>query len=159
MWLTVTFIGGLPLTGMDAPTVIDSPINGEIFRPNRHPLCADFCRRACNVQVPTHVCIRHRHSQDRNPVTSHPEKTVLVLQGGGAPGAYQAGAFEVLFASGRRTDWVAGVSKGAINAALIAGNAPELRVERLHALGIWSLPVRPPRRFSRVLRCASSSTT
>lgn len=70
-------------------------------------------------------------------MTSHPEKTVLVLQGGGALGAYQAGAFEALFASGRRTDWVAGVSIGAINAALVAGNAPEHRVERLRTF--WNL--------------------
>lgn len=61
------------------------------------------------------------------------EQNVLVLQGGGALGAYQAGAFEALFASGRRTEWVAGVSIGAINAALIAGNPPERRVERLRA--------------------------
>lgn len=61
------------------------------------------------------------------------ELDVLVLQGGGALGAYQAGVFEALFASGRRTDWVAGVSIGAINAALIAGNPPEQRTARLHA--------------------------
>ncbi|WP_339646108.1 patatin-like phospholipase family protein [Jannaschia helgolandensis] len=59
------------------------------------------------------------------------ELDVLVLQGGGALGAYQAGAFETLFASGRHTDWVAGVSIGAINAALIAGNPAGRRVERL----------------------------
>ncbi len=61
------------------------------------------------------------------------ELDVLVLQGGGALGAYQAGAFEALFASGRRTDWVAGVSIGAINAALIAGNPPEKRSQNLRA--------------------------
>ena len=70
-------------------------------------------------------------------MSSTPEKNVLVLQGGGALGAYQAGAFEALFASGRRTDWVAGVSIGAFNAALIAGNPPERRVERLRAF--WDL--------------------
>ena len=59
------------------------------------------------------------------------ELNVLVLQGGGALGAYQAGAFEELFACGRRTDWVAGVSIGAINAALIAGNPPEQRTRHL----------------------------
>ncbi len=56
---------------------------------------------------------------------------VLVLQGGGALGSYQAGVFEALDASGLRPGWVAGISIGAINAALIAGNPPELRVERL----------------------------
>ncbi len=61
------------------------------------------------------------------------EIDVLVLQGGGALGAYQAGAFDALFASGRRTEWVAGVSIGAINAALIAGNPPERRSQNLRA--------------------------
>jgi len=59
------------------------------------------------------------------------EHTVLVLQGGGALGAYQAGVYEGLAEAGAAPDWVAGVSIGAINAALIAGNAPELRVARL----------------------------
>lgn len=57
--------------------------------------------------------------------------TVLVLQGGGALGAYQAGAFEAFAAAGVAPDWIAGVSIGAINAALIAGNPPERRVSRL----------------------------
>ncbi|WP_439541547.1 DUF3734 domain-containing protein [Hyphomicrobium sp.] len=60
-----------------------------------------------------------------------PEKTVLVLQGGGALGAYQAGAYDALAAAGQVPEWVAGVSIGAINAALIAGNPPERRVARL----------------------------
>lgn len=59
--------------------------------------------------------------------------TALVLQGGGALGAYQAGAFEALAARAQAIDWVAGVSIGAINAALIAGNPPQRRVERLRA--------------------------
>jgi NTE family protein len=59
------------------------------------------------------------------------DHTVLVLQGGGALGAYQAGVFEGLAECGASPDWVAGVSIGAINAALIAGNPPERRVERL----------------------------
>lgn len=60
------------------------------------------------------------------------EKTVLVLQGGGALGAYQAGAFEVLSTQGYAPDWVAGISIGAINAAIICGNPVDRRVERLH---------------------------
>ncbi len=59
------------------------------------------------------------------------EKIVLVLQGGGALGAYQAGAYEALVEFGYEPTWVAGISIGAINAALIAGNPPELRVSRL----------------------------
>ena len=52
------------------------------------------------------------------------EKVVLVLQGGGALGAYQAGAYEALAEAGIEPDWVAGISIGAINGALIAGNQP-----------------------------------
>jgi len=59
------------------------------------------------------------------------EVPVLVLQGGGALGAYQAGVYEALDAEGYSQDWIAGISIGGINAALIAGNPPERRVERL----------------------------
>jgi NTE family protein len=59
------------------------------------------------------------------------DHTVLVLQGGGALGAYQAGAFEELASAGFQPDWVTGVSIGAINSTLIAGNPPERRVDRL----------------------------
>ncbi|MGU3285124.1 patatin-like phospholipase family protein [Methylobacterium mesophilicum] len=61
------------------------------------------------------------------------ELHVLVLQGGGALGSYQAGVYEGLCVDGRSPDWVAGISIGAINAALIAGNPPNLRFERLRA--------------------------
>ncbi|MFT3720765.1 patatin-like phospholipase family protein [Pseudorhodoferax sp.] len=61
------------------------------------------------------------------------EQCVLVLQGGGALGAYQAGVYEALAERGVAPEWVAGVSIGAVNAALIAGNPPERRVERLRA--------------------------
>ncbi len=60
-------------------------------------------------------------------------QVVLVLQGGGALGAYQAGVYEALHEAGIEPDWVIGTSIGAINAALIVGNAPERRVECLHA--------------------------
>jgi NTE family protein len=59
------------------------------------------------------------------------ECTALLLQGGGALGAYQAGVYEALAQSGIHPDWVAGISIGAINSALIAGNPPERRVEKL----------------------------
>jgi NTE family protein len=64
---------------------------------------------------------------DRDPS----QLTVLVLQGGGALGAYQAGAYEALATTGREPDWVAGISIGAINSALLAGNPAEQRVARL----------------------------
>ena len=65
--------------------------------------------------------------------TSYDKKVGLVLQGGGALGSYQAGVYEALAASEYLPDWVAGISIGAINAAIIAGNAPEHRVQRLRS--------------------------
>ena len=59
----------------------------------------------------------------------------LVLQGGGALGAYQAGAYAALAEEGIHPNWVAGISIGAINAAIIAGNAREERADKLR--GFW----------------------
>jgi NTE family protein len=56
---------------------------------------------------------------------------VLVLQGGGALGSYQAGAYQALCHCSFEPEWIAGISIGAVNAAIIAGNAPENRVQRL----------------------------
>jgi NTE family protein len=74
------------------------------------------------------------------------ECVALVLQGGGALGAYQAGVYEALAEVNIHPDWVSGVSIGAINAAIIAGNAPNDRVDRLRAFwtdvtsaGLWPL--------------------
>ena len=68
------------------------------------------------------------------------------LQGGGALGAYQAGVYEALHEAGIEPDWVSGVSIGAINAAIIAGNRREQRLERLRTFWdritdrtIWAL--------------------
>ncbi|MBL0162677.1 MAG: DUF3734 domain-containing protein [Xanthomonadales bacterium] len=61
------------------------------------------------------------------------ERIALVLQGGGALGAYQCGVYEALHEAGIRPNWFAGTSIGAINAAIIAGNAEQDRVDRLHA--------------------------
>ena len=65
------------------------------------------------------------------------ECIALLLQGGGALGAYQAGVYEALVEQGLHPDWTAGISIGAINAALIAGNPPEHRVDRLRQF--WEL--------------------
>lgn len=62
---------------------------------------------------------------------------VLVLQGGGALGSYQGGAYEALAEAGHSPEWVAGISIGAINSAIIAGNPPERRAERLRRF--WDL--------------------
>jgi NTE family protein len=60
-----------------------------------------------------------------------PDQVALVLQGGGALGSFQAGVYEALHHAAIEIDWVAGISIGAVNAALIAGNPPERRVARL----------------------------
>ncbi len=66
-----------------------------------------------------------------------PRRNVLVLQGGGALGAYQAGVYDALAAHQTHIDWIAGVSIGAVNGAIIAGNEPQYRVQRLHEF--WNL--------------------
>jgi NTE family protein len=68
-------------------------------------------------------------SSTRMDITDAPR--ALVLQGGGALGAYQAGVYAGASEQRKQPDWVAGVSIGAINAALIVGNPPERRVDRL----------------------------
>jgi NTE family protein len=60
-----------------------------------------------------------------------PGQIVLVLQGGGALGSYQAGVYQALHEAGIEPDWIIGTSIGAINASLIAGNAPAQRLPRL----------------------------
>jgi NTE family protein len=70
------------------------------------------------------------------------EQTVLLLQGGGALGSYQAGVYQALAEANLHPDWVAGISIGAVNAALIAGNPPERRVEKLREF--WEAVSTPP---------------
>jgi len=76
-----------------------------------------------------------------------PGQVVLVLQGGGALGSYQAGVYQALHEAGIEPDWIIGTSIGAINASLIAGTAPQDRVSRLQEFWkrveqrpIWSFP-------------------
>ena len=71
------------------------------------------------------------HTPSDGASTPASARRVLVLQGGGALGSYQAGAFEALCRSGFEPEWVAGISIGAINAAIIAGNDNDKRVDRL----------------------------
>ena len=60
-----------------------------------------------------------------------PGQVVLVMQGGGAPGCYQAGAYQALHEAGIEPNWVIGTSIGALNGAIIAGNRVAHRLERL----------------------------
>jgi NTE family protein len=75
---------------------------------------------------------RHAKTKERLPL---PDEVALVLQGGGALGAYQAGVIQGLEEKGIEVDWVAGISIGAINAAIFCGNPPEQRVAKLR--GFW----------------------
>jgi len=70
------------------------------------------------------------------------ERIALLLQGGGALGAYQGGVYQALDEAKLHPDWVAGISIGAINSALIAGNPPEKRVAKLREF--WELVSAPP---------------
>ncbi|MGS0742100.1 patatin-like phospholipase family protein [Glaciimonas sp. GG7] len=70
-----------------------------------------------------------KNKAHKPPVTK--PRIVLVLQGGGALGAYQAGVYHAMHEHNMTPDWVVGTSIGAINAAIIAGNARELRLARL----------------------------
>ena len=76
-----------------------------------------------NIQVKPHITVAER----RLPF----ECVALVLQGGGALGSYQAGFYQALAEANIHPDWIAGISIGAINAAIIAGNPPPARVDRL----------------------------
>ena len=70
------------------------------------------------------------------------ERIALLLQGGGALGSYQAGVYQALAEADLHPEWVAGISIGAINSALIAGNPPEGRVDALRAF--WTEITEPP---------------
>src|SRR4051794_14772326 len=91
------------------------------------------------------------------------ECIALLLQGGGALGSYQAGVYEALAEADLHPDWVAGISIGAINAAIIAGNPPTERVDKLRAfweeitanplldLAVFADPFTPKGDFARSL--------
>lgn len=85
------------------------------------------------------VSLRKTHVTTERPPF---ESIALLLQGGGALGAYQAGVYEAMAEANLHPDWVAGISIGAINAALIAGNPPEQRVTKLRAF--WETITQSP---------------
>ncbi len=93
------------------------------------------------------------------------DRLALVLQGGGALGAYQAGVYEALHEAGLEPDWVTGVSIGSINSAIIAGNPPERRLERLREfwdtitarrVGMWTPDGDDPRRMRNAFSSLST---
>ena len=92
----------------------------------------------------THANRVHDSHRKTHKVEDRPpfECIALLLQGGGALGAYQAGVYQALSEARLHPDWVAGISIGAINSALIAGNPPEARVEKLRKF--WDLVTMTP---------------
>ncbi len=74
--------------------------------------------------------VRERASAITETISAY-DRVALVLQGGGALGAYQVGVYEALASAGCEPNWLSGVSIGAVNAAIIAGNEPENRLRRL----------------------------
>ncbi len=96
------------------------------------------------------LAARSRNSAPGRTIIGGHDHSVLVLQGGGALGSYQAGVYEGMVEAGIDPDWVTGVSIGAVNAALIAGNPASRRVERLREF--WdrvssAAPLIPPPAF------------
>src|SRR5579864_3630933 len=77
---------------------------------------------------PSRRKLKRTHKLDHRPPF---DCIALLLQGGGALGAYQAGVYEAMAEANCELDWVAGISIGAINAAIIAGNPPAERVAKL----------------------------
>lgn len=95
------------------------------------------------IERPT-ATTSHGRALDR---ASLPGQVVLVLQGGGALGSYQAGVYQALHEAGIEPEWIVGTSIGAINASLIAGNVPDDRLARLNEfwtrvqrLPTWNFP-------------------
>jgi NTE family protein len=78
-----------------------------------------------------------RPPEDISQIAAKYDRVALVLQGGGALGAYQVGVYEALANANCDPNWISGVSIGAVNAAIIAGNPPERRLSRLESF--WSL--------------------
>jgi NTE family protein len=85
--------------------------------------------------TPPNTLRQRRHLHTGRP--DRCDRVALVLQGGGALGAYQAGVYQAMHEANIMPDWVAGVSIGAINAAIIAGNPPHRRIAQLQAF--WDL--------------------
>jgi NTE family protein len=89
------------------------------------------------LNVNSHASPQNTTYEPFRPARTAFESVALLLQGGGALGAYQAGVYQALCEAGVEPTWVAGISIGAINSAIIAGNPPEHRVARLREF--WEL--------------------
>jgi NTE family protein len=116
------------------------PSSATLLAPRREVLSVSLKRAkpvVANEEAGPRLLRATHRGQKRPPF----ECIALLLQGGGALGAYQAGVYEALAEAELHPDWVAGISVGAINSALIAGNPPETRVDRLREF--WELVTDP----------------
>src|ERR1700722_6833147 len=126
--------GAIVLTNKTRKTMAEKVLNYPPLAPALGPASPDDRRRARAAGGPP-----RRPSISAGEMASEPrahpafECIALLLQGGGAPGAYQAGVYEALTEADLHPNWIAGISIGAINGALIAGNPPEARVDKLRA--------------------------
>src|SRR5260221_12761047 len=84
-----------------------------------------------DVSRTRHIGRRRKPAERAKKPTQEHRQVVLVCQGGGALGAYQAGVYQALHESGIEPDWIIGTSIGAINASLVAANEPGNRLDRL----------------------------
>ncbi len=127
--LTVKML--VPLTHERWPTPTPAPGDSPGETQRRHTLAARGASAvglgAAQQEPAREASEEPALSQGRTPF----ERIALLLQGGGALGSYQAGVYEALAEADLQPDWVAGISIGAINSAIIAGNPPEKRVARL----------------------------
>src|SRR5438034_8836288 len=94
------------------------------------------CRRGVRIGAPQRLTVMATTTSETGMKAKAkrralPGQIVLVLQGGGALGAYQVGVYQALHEAGIEPDWVIGTSIGAINAAIIAGNEPQDRLTKL----------------------------
>jgi len=84
------------------------------------------------------VSLNQDLDRDRPSECKLPGQVVLVFQGGGALGSYQAGVYQALYEANIEPDWIIGTSIGAINASLIAGNRRDDRIPKLREF--WKRP-------------------
>jgi NTE family protein len=122
------------------------------------------CRRRRKFDMDTITQTQPRTNQEVADIANQYERVALVLQGGGALGAYQSGVYHALSEAGCEPNWVSGVSIGAINASIIAGNRPEDRLTRLRQFWdvisgrkLWTYT--PDGDFFRMLRNHTSAMT
>ena len=107
------------------------------------------------LQCIVEVCLSRQSACP--PSSTLPGQIVLVLQGGGALGAYQLGVYQALHEAGIEPDWVIGTSIGAINGAIIAGNPPDQRLDRLREF--WHRMERNSFGFSTMPRAIANAIT